>query len=492
MFQRGFQPRMMRPVEEADDVPPVPRRKCTAIYERDPSRGAKVVVKPQGPKLVRDKLLDLMSDSQYHSAHELETLLPHGEWVRAMKELLALRFAFDRLSNSFRIRHRLSAERKQVLVELIAGIDATKPEGVVDFDEEILKTVPSKRKVSPLESFDPTKDEEELPPEEDRMKLSQSADELVLSAMDCSTMTAAILAKKGSGKTYLGMVLVEEFMRCLSSVMPVVVIDPTGVWYGLRSMSDGGPSSFGMLILGGAKGDLEIGPKQGSQAADVLIAIKPRPIILDLSGMLPTEQHEFVADFAQRLYVASVRLPLHMFVDEADEFAPQFLNSSSRHQKRSLEAIDRIVRRGRNKGIGVTLITQRTAVIAKNVLSQTDSLFLMNLSAPADLEAVDSWMRRGVKPEQRLECLAQLVHLPRGTAYFMQTGDQSRFRRFVVRKRDTFDSSFTLKPDLKPGAAVDEIRMALIPEDVLEVARKILGTGFQESQLQQRDVDHEG
>ena len=112
--------------------PSGPEKICTPIYERDPTRAwPDVSMKPQGPKLVRDRLLDLMGDHEYHSAHELESLLPNGEWVRAMKELLAIRFAFDRVSNSFRIRRRLSSEKKQVLVALLAGIDATKSESSV-------------------------------------------------------------------------------------------------------------------------------------------------------------------------------------------------------------------------------------------------------------------------------------------------------------------------------------------------------------------------
>ena len=87
---------------------------------------------------------------------------------------------------------------------------------------------------------------------EEQLALSASRNELSLSASDSSTMTAAILAKKGSGKTYLGMVLAEEFMMSPGLGVPVVIVDPTGVWYGLRSMADGSPSSFAVLILGGA------------------------------------------------------------------------------------------------------------------------------------------------------------------------------------------------------------------------------------------------
>jgi Predicted ATPase len=416
-----------------------------------------------------------MRDLEYHSANELEQELPHGEWVRGMRELLDLRFAFDRVSHSFRIRPRLLTERKQVLVELLAGIDATKLETSSSLPKEAGEKVHQKvhREFPGMKeemTFDPGKNEVEEPGEGERLNLSEIPGELVLSALDSATMTCAILAKKSSGKTYLGMVLAEEFVACSGLQVPVVILDPTGVWYGLRANSDGTPSSFSLLTLGGPHADLTIGPKQGAQAAEIVHEVWPRSVLLDLSLMIPAEQHEFVADFGQRLFVLNVRSPLHLIVDEADEFAPQILNSSSRHQKRSLEVLDRIVRRGRTKGFGITLITQRSAAIAKNVISQIDSLFLLNMVAPADLSAVDDWLRYGVSAERRMECLGELSSLPPGTAYFMQNGAASKFCRFAVRKRTTFDSSRTPKPNEKFNLPV----LAATSERDLEIGRKWL------------------
>lgn len=424
---------------------------CTSVYPHNPTRLC-VRVKPQGPKLVRDRLLELMSDFEWHSAWELEQELPQGEWVRAMRELLLLHFAFDRISHSLRIRQKQPTERKQLLVELLAGIDATKPETSATLPvKEITKHLEEKTARGDVanieESFDPTKDEKLESSNGPRLILSENSDELSLSALDSAAMTCAILAKKGSGKTYLGMVLAEEFMSCSALQVPVVVIDPTGVWPGLLATPEGRPSSFSMLVLGGVHADLAIMRKQGAQAAEIVHELWPKSVLLDLSLMEPAEQHEFVADFGQRLFLLNVRAPLHLIIDEADEFAPQVLDSSSRHQKRSLGTIDRIVRRGRTKGFGVTLITQRSAVISKNVLSQIDSLFLLNMAAPPDLEAVNDWMRYAIRADQRVECLGQLPNLPHGIAYFMQGGDVPKFRRFAVRKKKTFDSSRTPRPN---------------------------------------------
>lgn len=434
---------------DSDEAPAVDRRPHTPVYERDPARAWSVSpVSSRGRKTVGDRLLELMSDRMLHAVSEMESILPDGEWARAMKDLLSLGFAFDRLVDAFRIRRKLSSERRQSLVELLDGIDVTVVRlsvPIAAVEEVEMPVVPLKPREEP-EPFDPTKDEGEAVVQDEQLYLSLDKDELTLSAPDSTTMTAAILAKKGSGKTYLGMVLAEEFLTSPGLGVPVVIVDPTGVWYGLRSMADGSPSSLPILTLGGEYGDLPLSHTQGKQVALLVQDIRPQPIILDLSLMVPVEQHEFVADFVLKLFMLSVRSPLHLIIDEADEFAPQSLQGS-RHQKRSLEEIDRFVRRGRKKGLGSTLISQRPAVVNKNVLSQIDSLFLLNMVSPGDLEAVADWLKLRVKAEQRIECLGQLANLSPGVAFFTQSGANPKFRKFTVRRRDTFDSGRTPKPN---------------------------------------------
>ena len=424
----------------------------------------------RGPKTVGDRLLDLMGDHMYHAVREMESILPDGEWARAMKDLLSIGFAFDRLADSFRIRRKLSVERKHSLVELLEGIDvdAGGVPVVVPVVEDEVPVVPLKPKEAP-ETFDPTKDEGDPGVQEEQLCLSLDRDELTLSAPDSSTMTAAILAKKGSGKTYLGMVLAEEFLTSPGLKVPVVIVDPTGVWYGLRSMADGSPSSFPVLILGGEYGDLPLTHMQGEQVAYLVQEIRPHSVILDLSLMVPVEQHAFVADFVLRLFMLSTRSPLHLIIDEADEFAPQSLQGT-RHQRRSLEEIDRFVRRGRKKGLGTTLISQRPAVVNKNVLSQIDSLFLLNMVSPGDLAAVDDWLKLRVKAEQRIECLGQLANLSPGVAFFTQSGANPKFRKFTVRKRDTFDSGRTPKPNEE---VVVPTPAKVLPETIEAAVRRL-------------------
>jgi uncharacterized protein len=48
--------------------------------------------------------------------------------------------------------------------------------------------------------------------------------------------TFAILAKRGAGKTYTAAVMVQELLK---ADLHVVVVDPVGVWRGLRASADG-------------------------------------------------------------------------------------------------------------------------------------------------------------------------------------------------------------------------------------------------------------
>lgn len=58
----------------------------------------------------------------------------------------------------------------------------------------------------------------------------------------------AIVGKTGSGKTYTAKGLVE---RLLEEGRRVCVLDPTGAWYGLRTLANGKKAGFPVMIFGG-------------------------------------------------------------------------------------------------------------------------------------------------------------------------------------------------------------------------------------------------
>jgi hypothetical protein len=110
-----------------------------------------------------------------------------------------------------------------------------------------------------------------------------------------------------------------------------------------------------------------------------------------------------------------------------------------------LRAFDDIVRRGRTRGLGTTLITQRAAAINKNVLTQAEMLVALRMTSPQDRSAVDDWVKAHGTPEQRDRMMSSLPSLPVGTAWAWSPGWLGVFERIKVRRRETFDSSSTPK-----------------------------------------------
>ena len=256
--------------------------------------------------------------------------------------------------------------------------------------------------------------------------------------LEAVTETFAVLAKRGSGKTYLARVMVEGLH---GAGMPVVVVDPVGVCWGLRSSADGTRAGLSIIVMGGDHGDVPLEPTAGAVIADFVVQSRSS-CVLDLSGMRKGEQVRFMTDFAERLYRKN-RDPLHIVLDEADCFAPQ---RPMPGQQRMLGAIEDLVRRGRARGIGLTLVTQRPAVLNKNVLTQIGVLIAMCLVAPQDRKAVLEWVQAHDSAGRAKEFMASLASLAVGEAWFWSPGSLDCFDLVTVRQANTFDSSATPRP----------------------------------------------
>ncbi len=281
--------------------------------------------------------------------------------------------------------------------------------------------------------------------------------------VEAVTQTFAILAKRGSGKTYTALVLMEEMIK---AGMHVVIVDPVGVCWGLRASADGEHPGLPIVVMGGDHGDVSLEASVGEIIADFVIDER-QSVVLDLSLFRKGEQARFVTDFAERLYQRN-RNPLHLLLDEADAFAPQ---RPIKGQERMLGAIEDIVRRGRARGLGVSLVTQRAAVLNKDVLTQVEVLVALRTIAPQDREAIDAWIRVHGMPEQRNVLMTSLPSLPIGTAWIWSPGWLDLFKQIQVRARETFDSSATPK--------VGEQRIApkaLAPVDLTHLRERIAST----------------
>lgn len=255
--------------------------------------------------------------------------------------------------------------------------------------------------------------------------------------LDLVTQTVGILAKKGAGKTYTALVMVEEMLK---AGLQVVIVDPIGVCWGLRSSADGKQPGLPIAVIGGDHGDVPLTEDDGALLADIAIREK-LSVVLDLSLLRKKQQTRFMTAFAETLYHRN-RDPLHLVLDEADFFAPQ---RPMKGQERMLGAVEDLVRRGRARGIGITLVTQRSAVLNKDVLTQVECLVTLRTLAPQDRSAVDAWIKEHGDPHKRQIMMASLPSLPIGTAWFWSPGWLELFKKVEIRERLTFDSSATPK-----------------------------------------------
>lgn len=459
-------------------VPGSNQPSVTPVHERSRTT-TESTLKHQPARTVRDKVLEVLSDGRYHSAHELENLkdLKSGDWVVAVRELIDYGYAFTRRSNSLLVRRRSLSEHPQDLADLLALIDARSPE---DINPTSLAPAPAPSFVPRSKVVKEVDVEEENPfeaepdafdvEEGDRVVLSGEQGGFVISGKQLITSTQAILAKKRSGKTYLAMVMAEQLLKLK---LPFVAVDPTGVWCGLRTMADGTPSPYDVLTLGGPRGHWPLSAELGTKVADLVVDIWPRSVILDLSAMVPEDQHEFVYNLCARIFFINKK-PVHFFFDEADEFAPQVSDANYKFQRRCLSAIDRFVRRGGVKGLGSSLITQRPAVLSKNVLSQVGRIVVLNMVAPHDIEAVEEWMKGVVsKTQDRLACLSALPQLASGEAFAVTNGaGVVPLVRFKTRLKETFDSSRTPTMD---EVDLPSPQVSNPPPDIIEHAGVLLG-----------------
>jgi hypothetical protein len=215
----------------------------------------------------------------------------------------------------------------------------------------------------------------------------------------------------GSGKTYNAGSGVE---RLLESNARVVIVDPLDVWWGLRLTADGKPSRFTLPIFGGAHGDLPLNEQAGKLIGET-VAGMAESCIISLGG-LPTKAAEqrFMLTFLEALYRNTSGNSVHVVFDEADLWAPQNAGKEGGNGPKLQALMEQIVRRGRIRGFIPWLITQRPAVLSKDVLSQVDGLVAFKLTASQDRAALGAWIEGQADKEQGKEILGSLPTMQRG------------------------------------------------------------------------------
>ena len=276
--------------------------------------------------------------------------------------------------------------------------------------------------------------------------------------LDLVTRTLAIIAIRGWGKTVAATVIAEEMCE---AGLPWVAIDPVGVWWGLRANPDGSPGGYPVVILGGEHADLPLEKSAGARVAEAVLQ-ENVSCVIDMSSESKNTVRHFVADFCDRLMELRPEVPRHIFIEEAPELVPQ---KPMGEQKRSLAAVDRLIRLGRNRGYGATLISQRTATIQKDVLTQCESLLAGRSIGKPDRVAMQEWIAEVVgvpAPTDADKFINSLSVLASGTGWFWSPQWLDVFKQIRIRRRKSYHPGETRTV----GESVKQVQLSDVKEFV--------------------------
>jgi DNA-binding transcriptional ArsR family regulator len=238
----------------------------------------------------------------------------------------------------------------------------------------------------------------------------------VVDANKIATGRTCVIGTSGSGKSYAVGVMCEELCR---NGVPFALLDTEGEYSGLKGgyeLIRVGEDADSDLHWAGL--DLE---DLARQAPDIA------PLILDLSEA--DEPKAKVSLFLSRLYseISVRRMPYLVIVEEADRFVPQ---SGER-----LPVFGELSRRGRKRGLGLMICTQRPSLVDKNVLSQCGNQLIGKLVIRNDLQSVSQFFPGSSLPKQ-------LTSMVPGEFYALG-GLSPEPVRLKIRERETYHGGST-------------------------------------------------
>mgnify|MGYP006295075929 CR=1 FL=1 len=250
-----------------------------------------------------------------------------------------------------------------------------------------------------------------------------------------------ILGIRGSGKSNTAGVIFEEL---LNHNYPLTVVDIDGEYFGLKE-------EYELLVIGeGENVDLNIEPEDAEQVAEISIR-QSIPVVLDLSGFLKSDQRSMLKSYFTRLWnlAGKLRKPYMIGIEESHEYIPQGKKEELK------EIITRIALRGRKRGLGAVILSQRSAKVEKDVLTQAGMLFLHRVIHEADMKVYNDLL-----PWKKSKVKKIVGSLQTGECVFL---NEKSARKIYVRERSTFHAGFTPSLD-----TVETPQLKQVGEDILK------------------------
>lgn len=277
----------------------------------------------------------------------------------------------------------------------------------------------------------------------------------------------AILGKTGSGKTYTAKGVVEGL---LDAKQPTCIIDPTGVWWGLRLKADGKTPAYPVVVFGGRRADVEIKAGHGTAIGNLIASGAVPASIIDTSLFSVADYTRFMIDFTDALF-RGLKGILNLVIDEAHKFAPKG-KVPSPQAGQMLHNVNNLVSGGRSGGFRIMLLTQRPAKLHNDSLTQVDTLIAMRLMAPHDKAAVKDWISDNTAGEQLNDVMGSLAGLKPGEGW-VWCPELGPAYRVTFPRIKTFDSSATPTTKGKPLATLAPVNLSVVRSQLAEIEEEV-------------------
>jgi len=274
------------------------------------------------------------------------------------------------------------------------------------------------------------------------------SDDLQLDLEQIIGQCIAVLGIRGSGKSNTAGVIFEELLK---NNYPMSIVDIEGEYFGLKE-------KYEVLVVGAGDG-VEIEIDAGCAAEIAQVSMEQNvPVVLDLSGFLSEERTELLKEYLTALWnlAGKLRRPYIIGIEEAHEFIPQGVKNELK------ELISRVALRGRKRGLGAIVVSQRSAKVDKDVLSQAGMLLLHRVVHEVDMRVYGELL-----PWRKNEVKEIISALNTGDCIYVN-GDT--VLPIYVRERHTFHAGFT--PTLETVASPELRRVNASIIEAIERARE--------------------
>lgn len=255
----------------------------------------------------------------------------------------------------------------------------------------------------------------------------------------------AVLGISGSGKTNTVAVIIESLIESL----PMTIIDIEGEYWGLKAQ-------FNIVVAGGGT-HANLPLTEANAATLARWSHENRvSVILDLSETHEDEMFYIVQNYLQSLWdVSRNKQPYMLVVEECHEFMPQ----NGKNPVKDL--ITRIAKRGRKRGIGVILSSQRSASVDKNILTQAGLFFLHRVTHPIEINVY-----KGLIPLPARDVNDKVPALKPGQAILVRGHNPARIH---IKQRQTFHAGYT------PGLSATEVpSLRTLSPDLLDSLKSLM------------------